>query len=363
MILGQRREAHGHAQRAEVARGVAAKEGQRVLGRLEAEARHDGVCSGRREIGHEVARAVGARVRRLRRAVFEDAARVHGPLGEHASQLRVVVDEQRSRQRLQRRAVEIPLGHDGVLLLEVERGPAHGGVVRAGLVLRGIKRALADEPLLDLGEGRALGLAAAVRLDVLGVARVRRGQGLEGFGARLGARCLEPQLAELVAGHFLLFGRRAPGRDLVDGEQLGDVDGRRRRAIAGAGGVGEEARAQHAQRRRHAVEIEVVLVARLERLAVAVGPIAREAREHGAVAVGEDGPAGTRTVVEDRRRPPVAEIDERETARARDVGVDDALDAGRHLNGAPLRRHGGRGRQRVDVGDGQRRQPVNGRRQ
>ena len=104
---------------------------------------------------------------------------MNGALGQHAPQRREVVDQQRARQRLQRRALEVGLIHDRVLLLEVEHRLAHGRVVGAGLVLGEIERALAGQALLDLGEGRALGLDAPVRLDVLGVARVGLGERLQ----------------------------------------------------------------------------------------------------------------------------------------------------------------------------------------
>ena len=346
VVLGQRREAHGHAQRAEVTRRVPLEERQRVLGGLEAEAREDGVGGGGHEVGHGVARAVAAGVRRLRRTILEDPPRVHGALREHAAQGREVVDEQRARERLERRALEVGLVEDGVLLLEVEHRLAHGRVVDAGLVLGELERALAGEALLHLGERGARRLHAPVRLDVLGVARHGLGERLEALGASLGARRLEPQLAEVVLGQLLLLGRRAPGRDLVDGEQRRRVEGR----IAGPRRVGEKPGAQHAERGRYAVQLEVVLVAGVEALTVAVRAIAREAREDGAVVVGQRSAARPGAVVEERGRPIVAEVDEREAARARDVGVDDALLAAHDLNGPTLGRQPGGGRQRIDVG-------------
>ena len=54
--------------------------------------------------------------------------------------------------------------------------------------------------------------------------------------------------------------------------------------------------------------------------------------------MGSTAPAGPGAVVEDRGRPVVAEVDEREAARARRLGVDDALVAVDDLDGAPLGR-------------------------
>ena len=144
-------------------------------------------------------RAVRPRIGRIRRIrdgsadgpVFDEPGGVHGPLGEHPPEREEIVLQRRPRQRLQRGPLDVGLIHHRLLLLEVEHGGPHLGVVGAGLVLACVHQALAREAFLHLREREPLRLEAQVLLGVAGGARVAAfGEGLQTVGA--GGRAAPP---------------------------------------------------------------------------------------------------------------------------------------------------------------------------
>ena len=191
-------------------------------------------------------------------------------------------------------------------------------------MLARVEQALADQAFLDLGEHRAFGLEALVLFDLLGPPRIFLGERCQIVHAGRHARGLETLRARAMFDDLLLLTRRAPGADLVDGEQ----DLRIERARARARRIFQKATPQHRRSGRDAVELEVVSLPGRQRLAVTVAAIGREAGEHGAIA----------DVVQHPRRPAVGEVDDDQAARARRVRIDDALLVADDLDGAPLRR-------------------------
>ena len=206
-------------------------------------------------------------------SILDIAGGVHGALGEDASERQEVVLERRARQRLQRHALDVGLIHDGLLLLERKHRGPHRRIVAAALVLRRIEQPLADEPLLRLGERRPLGEKAQPLLHILRGPRVRGRQRLQRRGARGGARRLQARAARRLLAELFRLRARPPGPHLVDRQQLLRIE--RRRAVAPR--VLEKAPAQHRERRRDAVELQVIPLARSERLTVTVRPIGRQA--------------------------------------------------------------------------------------
>ena len=158
---------------------------------------------------------------------------------------REVVVERRPRQRLQRRALDVRLIHDRVLLLEVEHRRAHLGVVDARPCACADPSAPRRRGASPPRRTRPLGLEAQVLLDVPRRARVAVGERLQ--------RCRRPRRRApppgapraLVLGQLLLLGARAPGPDLIDGEQRSASNAPVQRPRR----VDQKAPAQHGQRR------------------------------------------------------------------------------------------------------------------
>ena len=242
-------------------------------------------------------------------AVLDEAAGVHRAFGQHAPERAEVVVERLPRQHLQRRPLDVGLVHHHVLLLEVEHRGAHLGVVAAGLVPARVHHPLAGEALLDLGEGEPLGLEAQVLLRVAGGAPGALGERLQVVRAR--RRRAPPAGAARARG-----ASPAPSARWRRPRSGSD----RRRAATSASNARAHAPAASIRKRRRntdsdgrdAVELQVVAFARRERLPVAVAAVGREPREHRTVA----------DALQDRRRPPVGEIDDGEPARPRRVRVD-----------------------------------------
>ena len=171
------------------------------------------------------ARIAGRTVASLDGAVLDHAGRGDHPLAQHPIERALVVVQQGAAERLPRvRGQRVALV-DHVLLLEGLDGPAHGIIELAGVVAGGGREeAFAGEAPLGLGHG------AGRRRLALGVFRW---------------------------------------------------------LVAGARRVLDEAGAQHRHRGEDAVELEVVLLARLTGLAVLVELIVGQTHEHAAVAVGQ----------------------------------------------------------------------------
>jgi hypothetical protein len=109
---------------------------------------------------------------------------------------------------------------------------------------------------------------------------------------------------------------------------------------------------QRRQRRRDAEQLEVVLLARPQRLAVAVAAIAGQTVVDGPVPVGQRRPVRGDPVLEDRRRPSVGQIHQGQPARARLVGVHHPFLAVHDLQRPAFRRQVRRRRQGIGIGRG-----------
>jgi hypothetical protein len=195
---------------------------------------------------------------------------VHGAFGQHAPERAEVVVQRRPRQRLQRGPLDVGLIHHRLLLLEIEHGGPHLGVVGARLVFARVHQAFACEALLHLREREPFRLEAQVLPGVAGGARVAAfGEGLQTVGA--GSRQRRPQAnrARLMAGQLLLLRAGAPRPDLIDGEQRVHVEGAR----AGARRVDQKPAAAAPTARVGSIELQIISFAGGQRLAVTITAI------------------------------------------------------------------------------------------
>ncbi len=199
------------------------------------------------------------------------------------------------------------------------------------------------------------GFSAARRASVFtfgGERRLLLGQLLQRRDARLAARLLE-LVTDLRQAPLVLL--EIGGRDVGDGLDRLDRVGALL-IVARVLFVLHEARAQHRQRRRNAVELEVILGPGLQRLTVLVQLVVGQPQEDAAVAVGQRLVVRRPLLREDERRPVVGEIDQRVARAFRGLGVDPALFrvAGltRHQQRASFGRQLGMGLLRLRLGDG-----------
>jgi len=127
--------------------------------------------------------------------------------------------------------------------------------------------------------------------------------------------------------------RRGITKEVLKIGSVVNVEGARARAA----GVDQEAASQHRQRRRDAVQLQVISFARGQRLSITVAAIRGQRGEHRAIS----------GAVQHRGRPRVGKIDDGQTTRARGVRVDWPLlkindpvyfAAADNLDGASLRR-------------------------
>ena len=191
-----------------------------------------------------------------------------------------------------------------------------GVVVDAGrvLALAGAQQPLAGQAPLDRRHRRLLGGAPREQLHLRRQRRLLLGQLLQRRDAAPCARAFSSSSRTLR--QLLLVLLEVGGRDVGDGlDRLERLDALL--VVAGVLLVLDEARAQHRQRRGDAVELQVVLVARLQRLAVLVELVVGQPEEDAAVAVGQRLPVRRRLLGEDERRPVVAQIDQRVARRLR----------------------------------------------
>ena len=258
------------------------------------------------------------------RAVLEDLRAVDDPLAKGAHERVVVVVQQRARQRLDGLPPQEVRLVDHVLLLEAADGQPHGVVVDARLVLGPLGRVqqpLAGQALFDRRHRRLLGGALGEQLDLRRELRLLRDQLVQRRRVRLAAGGFQVLPDARQAALVLLdLGRRDVGHRLDGVQRVGAL-----LVVAGVRLVVEEAGPQHGDRREDPVELEVVLRARRQRLAVLVELVVGEPDEDPAVAVGQGSPSAPVCSAKMYGRPVVRQVDQRVAGGLRQVGVDPAL--------------------------------------
>ncbi len=328
VVLRQLREAHPDPQPLEVLGGVSPEERQGALRRVQPGLLQEGLPELGDQIPDHVLLAVGADVLLLSRgAVLEDVSGVDDALGQRAHQRQVVGLRGRRPQADDGLLPDVGVLVEHVLALEPLHREAQPVVELPLLVAVALVHVpVAGEPLLDLPQHRALEHVPAEVGDVVAVVGLRGGQHVEVVEA--------PQVGLVLAGHLLqlLLDRRdleavaalppvvAVGH-LVEGRDERVVD----LFVAGGLRVGEEAVADHADARRDPEDLQVVPLVVGQRPAVLVGVVVGEAQVDAPVAVVHRLAIGARHLLEDERRPVVAQAHDRQAGGPRRLLRDGPL--------------------------------------